>query len=204
MVGFLSPSHLFSFAPSFTSLFPSLLCFLFFFQHIIAWVSNLWQLLFSHFGIYQWSKQTSLSSPNLFLLGKRHLIKELTHWKRPWCWEGLKDGEEDDRGWDGWMASPTWWTWVWVSSGGWWWTGKPGVLQSMGLQRVRHDWATELNWKHPDSGNGWGQEEKGATEHEISGWHHWLSRHEFEQTLGIKGREAWCATVMGSQGAGHD
>ena len=50
------------------------------------------------------------------------------------------------RGWDGWMASPTWWTRVWASSGNWWWTGKPGVLQSMGSQRVRHDWATELNW----------------------------------------------------------
>ena len=50
------------------------------------------------------------------------------------------------RGWDGWMASPTQWTWVWVSSGSWWWTGKPGMLQSMGLQRVRHDWVTELNW----------------------------------------------------------
>ena len=48
--------------------------------------------------------------------------------------------------WDGWMASPPQWTWVWASSGSWWWTGKPGVLQSMGSQRVRHDWATELNW----------------------------------------------------------
>ena len=57
-------------------------------------------------------------------------------------------GEGDDRGWDGWMASPTQWTWVWVSSGSWWWTGKPGVLQSMGSQRVRHDWVTELNWEH--------------------------------------------------------
>ena len=55
-------------------------------------------------------------------------------------------GEGDDRGWDGWMASPTQWTWVWVSSGSWWWTGKSGVLQSMGSQRVRHDWVTELNW----------------------------------------------------------
>ena len=55
-------------------------------------------------------------------------------------------GEGDDRGWDGWMASPTRWTWVWVSSRSWWWTGKPGVLQSMGSQRVRHNWATELNW----------------------------------------------------------
>ena len=72
--------------------------------------------------------------------------EELTRWKRPWCWERLKvGGEGDDRGWDGWMASPTRWTWVWASSGSWWWTGKPVVLQSMGLQRVRHDWATELN-----------------------------------------------------------
>ena len=73
--------------------------------------------------------------------------KELTHWKKPWCWERLKAGREgDERGWDGWMASPTWWTWVWASSGSWWWTGKPGVLQSMGLQNIRHDWGTELNW----------------------------------------------------------
>ena len=73
--------------------------------------------------------------------------KELTYLKRPWCWEKLKaGGEGDDRGWDGWMASPTQWKWVWVSSGSWWWTGRPGELQSMGLQRVGHDWATELNW----------------------------------------------------------
>ena len=73
--------------------------------------------------------------------------EELTHWKRPWCWERLKaGGEGDDRGWDGWMASPTQWTWVWVNSGSWWWTGGPGVLQSMGSQGVGHDWATELNW----------------------------------------------------------
>ena len=52
----------------------------------------------------------------------------------------------DDRGWDGWMASPTQWTWVWVNSGSWWWTGRPGVLWFMGSQRVGHDWATELNW----------------------------------------------------------
>ena len=73
--------------------------------------------------------------------------KELTHLKRPWCWERLKaGGEGDNRGWDGWMASPTQWTWVWVNSGSWWWTGKPGVLQSMGSQRVGHNWVTELNW----------------------------------------------------------
>ena len=64
----------------------------------------------------------------------------------PWCWEGLgAGGEGDGRGWDGWMASPTWWTWVWVNSGSWWWTGRPGMLQFIGSQRVRHDWATELN-----------------------------------------------------------
>ena len=73
--------------------------------------------------------------------------RELTHWKRPWYWERLKArGEGDNRGWDGWMASPTQWTWVWARSGSWWWTGRPGVLQSMALQRVGHDWATELNW----------------------------------------------------------
>ena len=74
--------------------------------------------------------------------------KELTHWKRPWCWQGLRaGGEGDDRGWDGWMASPTQWTWIWVNSRSWWWTGRPGMLQSMGSQRVRHNWATELNWQ---------------------------------------------------------
>ena len=62
-------------------------------------------------------------------------------WLRPWCWER---GEGDDRGWDGWMAIH--WTWVWVNSGSWWWTGRPGVLQFVGSQRVVHDWATELNW----------------------------------------------------------
>ena len=71
--------------------------------------------------------------------------KEMTHWKRPWCWERLKAGTEgDDRGWDGWMASPTQWTWVWVSSRSWWWTGKPGVLWFMGSQRIGHNWGTEL------------------------------------------------------------
>jgi len=74
--------------------------------------------------------------------------EELTHWKRPWCWERLKaGGEGDNRGWYGWTASLTQWTWVWGRSGSWWWTGKPGVLQSMGSQRVRHDWVTELNWR---------------------------------------------------------
>ena len=72
------------------------------------------------------------------------LCKELTHWKRLWCWEGLgAGGEGDDRGWDGWMSSLTRWTWVWASSRIWWRTGKPGMLQSTGLQKVGHEWATK-------------------------------------------------------------
>ena len=63
--------------------------------------------------------------------------EELTHWKRPCFWERLKAGGGYDRGWVGWMASLTQWTWVWASSRSWWWTGRPGVLQSKGLQRVR-------------------------------------------------------------------
>ena len=75
--------------------------------------------------------------------------KELTYLKRPWCWERLKvGGEGDNRGWVGWMASLTQWTWVWTRSRSWWWMGKPGMVQSMGLQRVTHDWATEMNWAH--------------------------------------------------------
>ena len=73
--------------------------------------------------------------------------EELTHWKIRWCWEGLgAEAEGDDQGWDGWMASLTWWTCVWVTSGSWWRTGRPSVLQFMGSPRVGHDWATEMNW----------------------------------------------------------
>ena len=85
---------------------------------------------------YSWNSSTLATS-----------CKELTHWKRLWCWEGLGAGREGaDRGWDGWMASLTWWTWVWVNSGRWWWTGRPGVMRFMGSQRDGRDWATELNW----------------------------------------------------------
>ena len=76
-----------------------------------------------------------------------HVMRRTGYLKRPWCWERLKvGGEEDDRGWDSWMASMMQWTWVWINSGSWWWTGNPGMLQSVGLQRVGHDWATELNY----------------------------------------------------------
>ena len=87
-------------------------------------------------GCWSWNSNTLATS-----------FEELTHWKRPWCWEGLgAGGEGDNRGWDGWMASLTQWAWVWVNSRSWWWTGRPGVLRFMGSQRVRYDWATELNW----------------------------------------------------------
>ena len=74
-----------------------------------------------------------------------YLMQRTDSCKRPQCWERLKRGEGDDGGWDSLMASLSWWTWVWASSGSWWWTGKPGMLQSVGSQRVGHDWATELN-----------------------------------------------------------
>ena len=76
-----------------------------------------------------------------------HLMQRVDSLERPWCWEGLgTGGKGGGRGWDGWMASPTQWAWVWVNSGSWWWTGRPGRLRFTGSQRVEHDWATELNW----------------------------------------------------------
>ena len=76
-----------------------------------------------------------------------HLMRRTDSLEKPWCWERLRaGGEGDDWGWDGWMASPAQWTWVWVIPGSWWWTGNPGMLQTMGSQRVGHDWVTELNW----------------------------------------------------------
>ena len=82
-------------------------------------------------------------------------FEELTHWKRPWCWGRLKAGNGENRGRDGWMASPAWWAWAWAGSRRWWRTGKPGVLQSTELQRVRHvqsDWTTtRTNTNHRKS-----------------------------------------------------
>ena len=76
--------------------------------------------------------------------------KELTHLKRPWCWERLRaGGEGDDKGWDGWMASPTQWTWVWVKSGSWWWTGGLACCGLWGHKELdMTEWMnwTELNW----------------------------------------------------------
>ena len=90
-------------------------------------------------------------------------FKELTHWKRPWCRERLKaGGEGDDRGWAGWMALPTRWTSFWVNSRSWWWTGRLGVLQSMGSQRIRHDWPPKLNWADGDIRLFWGRSPGGG------------------------------------------
>ena len=76
-----------------------------------------------------------------------HLMGRVDSLEKTLMLGGIRGGGEgDDREWDGWMASLTGWTWVWVNSGSWWWIGKPGVLRFTGLQRVGHDWATELNW----------------------------------------------------------
>ena len=84
------------------------------------------------------------SLEGLMLKLKLQYFGHLTHWKRPLGWERLKAGGGNDRGWDCWMASLTRWSWVWASSRSWWWTRKPAVLQSMGLQRIWHNWVTEL------------------------------------------------------------
>ena len=109
-------------------------------------------------GLQERSNQSILKeiSPECSLEGLRlklklqyfgHLMRRADSFKKTLMLEGLKvGGEGEDRGWDGWMASPTQWTWVWINSRSWWWTDMPGVLWSMGLQRVRHDWATKLNW----------------------------------------------------------
>ena len=123
------------------------------------------------FELWCWSRL--LRVPWTARRSNQSILKEISHWvfvgrtdveaetlilwpphgkswligKRPGCLEGLRaGGEGDDREWDGWMASPTRWTWVWINSSSWWWTARPGILWFMGSQRVGHDWATELNW----------------------------------------------------------
>jgi len=104
-------------------------------QNLKGWSSLPW-----------WRQYLSLVSVNLLSV-YLSIYCSINKWKRLWCWEGLgAGGEGDDRGWDGWMASLTRWMGVWVNSGSWWWTGRPGVLQFMGSQRVRHNWVSELNW----------------------------------------------------------
>ena len=120
-----------------------LITFQLFFLFVYCFISSKWNKTKFH-SVVCWRNEWSIFTFSIFYFG--HLIRRMTHLRRPWCWERLKvGGEGDDRGWDGWMASLTQWTWVWVNSGSWWWTGRPG-LQFMGSWRVWHDWATELNW----------------------------------------------------------
>ena len=102
----------------------------------------------------RWSSQSILKeiSPEYSLEGLKlklqffgHLMQRTDSLEKT-LMLGKIEGRKDDRGWNGWVAAPTWWTWLWTSSGSWWWTGKPGLLQSMGSQRVGHNWVTELNW----------------------------------------------------------
>ena len=75
-----------------------------------------------------------------------HLMRRVDSLEKSLFLRGIEGRRREHRGWDGWMASPSWWTWVWVNSGSWWWAGRPGVLRFIGSQRLGHDWATELNW----------------------------------------------------------
>ena len=141
--------------------------------------------------------------------------QELTHWKRPWFWERLRaGGEGDDRGWDGWMASLTRWTWVWVNCRSWWWTGRPGVLRFMGSQRVRHDWATEVrHWKMDaqacPSGSDGNRDAMQETQVQSLGWEDPLEK-EMATHFSIPAwRIPWTEEpgglqFMGSPRAGHD
>ena len=111
---------------------------------------------------WRWNSSTSAAT----------WCEELTPWKRPRCWERLKAGGGDDRGRDGWMASPTQWTWIWTNSGRWWRTEESGMLQSMGSQRVGHNLATEQSQQHNLVNNfrGWARETKGSE----GSWYHFL------------------------------
>jgi len=108
---------------------------------------------------------------------------------RPWCWERLRaGGEGDDRGWDGWMASWTQRTWVWVNSGSCWWTGRPGVLQSMGSQRV---WTWLSDWTEliPRSGTArsYGKVSLLIQVHRTDNGHSWLTIHSYYPSMAMTG-----------------
>ena len=103
-----------------------------------------------------------------------HLMQRTDSFEKILMLEKRAGGEGDNRGWDGWMSSPTQWIWVWINSRSWWWTGKPDVLQCMGSQRTTE----RMNWT--DAGKDWRQRDKGTTEDEMVGWHHQLNGYEFE------------------------
>ena len=172
--------------------------------HSFSWLSNIPFLK-------KISPEYSLEG--LMLQLKLQYFGHLTHWKRPWCWERLKaGGEGDDRGGDGWMALLTKWMWVWASFGGWWQTGKPGVLQSKGLKRVRHDWVTELNWIFHWGFPG-GSDGKDAamweTRVQSLGWEDHLEKRTATHSSILAWRIPWTEEPgelqsMGLQRAGHD
>ena len=127
-----------------------------------------------------------------------HLMWELTHWKRPWCWERLKAGAEgDDRGWHGWMTSLTQWTWVWVNSGSWWWAGRPGMLPA--VHGVAKSWRqlshwTELNWTEPRV--------RSRTRRPVTKWLTVWAWPEFEQSW-QKTRERACSWIFANLGSNY-
>ena len=125
--------------------------FIFFFS---LWLWNIWSILQ---WLYLFLNTSILKeiSPGCSLEGRMlklklqyfgHLMQRVDSSEKTLMLGGIGGRRRDDRGWDGWMASPTRWAWVWVNCGSWWWTGRPGVLRFMGSQRVGHDWVTELNW----------------------------------------------------------
>ena len=117
-----------------------------FYSEASLWIYNHVVLHFSFKLFFRITDFPSYFLPLDFSLNHFQFLsnEELTHWERPWCWKRLRAREEEgNRGWNDWMASPTQWTWTWASSGRWWRTGMPSVLQFMGLQRVWHDWVTE-------------------------------------------------------------
>ena len=115
---------------------------------------------------YYWKDWCWSWSSNILVIW----FKQMTHWKNPWCWERLRaEGEEGIRGWDGWIASLKQWTWTWANSRRRWGPGRPGVLQSMGSQRVRHNWGTEQQQQRDNKQ----KMDSGKTEKAFSGGNHW-------------------------------
>ena len=129
-----------------------------------------------------------------------HLLWRVDSLEKTLMLGGIGAGKEgDNRGWDGWITSLTRWTWVWVKSGSWWWTGRPGMLQFMGSQRVRHDWTTELNWTDNDDGG----------EGDNRGWDGWMASPSRWTWVWASSRCWWWTgkpgmlQSMGSQRVGH-
>ena len=117
-------------------------------------------------------------------------MEKLTHWKRLWCWEGLGTrGEGEDRGWNSWMTSLTQWTWIWVNSRSWWWTGRPGMLQFMGSQSWTQlsDW-TELKKIITKTSQG--------VSCLFSYRHFTVSDHMYQSLIHFKLTFVWCKTLI--------